>query len=83
MEAIHLYECGDATFKDIDTAMKLGVGMQMGSFELFDFVGLDTLKFYCRWLENLVASCKVLDNLVREGILGRKSGEGFYKYPSK
>ncbi|CAG8733194.1 3576_t:CDS:2, partial [Cetraspora pellucida] len=65
MEAIRLYECGDATFKDIDTAMKLWVGMPMGSY-LIQFVGLDTFKFYCRWLENLIASCKVLDNLVRE-----------------
>ncbi|CAG8712897.1 5689_t:CDS:2 [Cetraspora pellucida] len=90
MEAVRLYERGDATSKDIDTAMKLGAGMPMGPFELSDFVGLDTLKSIVDgWKEkksvdaNLVASCKVLDNLVREGKLGRKSGEGFYKYPSK
>ncbi|CAG8477113.1 3-hydroxyacyl-CoA dehydrogenase [Gigaspora rosea] len=90
LEAIRLYERGDATFKDIDTAMKLGAGMPMGPFELSDFVGLDTLKSICDgWRDsnkvdtNLVASIKVLDDLVKEGKRGRKSGEGFYKYPSK
>ncbi|CAG8672368.1 14955_t:CDS:2 [Dentiscutata erythropus] len=90
LEAIRLYERGDATCKDIDTAMKLGAGMPMGPFELSDFVGLDTLKSIVDgWREtkkiddSLVASIKALDYLVKEGKLGRKSGEGFYKYPSK
>lgn len=38
-------ERGDATPKDIDTAMKLGAGYPMGPFELADYVGLDTTKF--------------------------------------
>merc|ERR1719494_1424253 len=38
-------ERGDASFKDIDTAMKLGAGYPMGPFELMDYVGLDTVKF--------------------------------------
>jgi len=45
MEAIRMAERGDATPKDIDTAMKLGAGYPMGPFELADYVGLDTTKF--------------------------------------
>uniref|UniRef100_A0A5F9C6K5 3-hydroxyacyl-CoA dehydrogenase n=1 Tax=Oryctolagus cuniculus TaxID=9986 RepID=A0A5F9C6K5_RABIT len=45
MEAIRLYERGDASKEDIDTAMKLGAGYPMGPFELLDYVGLDTTKF--------------------------------------
>lgn len=39
------YVTGDATMKDIDTAMKLGAGYPMGPIELADYVGLDTCKF--------------------------------------
>ncbi|XP_014448635.1 hydroxyacyl-coenzyme A dehydrogenase, mitochondrial [Tupaia chinensis] len=45
LEAIRLYERGDASKEDIDTAMKLGAGYPMGPFELVDYVGLDTTKF--------------------------------------
>jgi 3-hydroxyacyl-CoA dehydrogenase len=44
-EAVRLVERGDATPRDIDTAMKLGAGYPMGPFELADYVGLDTTKF--------------------------------------
>ncbi|GBB87271.1 hypothetical protein RclHR1_05040016 [Rhizophagus clarus] len=87
MEAIRLAERGDATVEDIDTAMKLGAGMPMGPFELSDFVGLDTLKSIVDgWRRdgkvdaNLVSPIEKLDNLVKEGKLGRKSGVGFYNY---
>ncbi|PVD39042.1 hypothetical protein C0Q70_01669 [Pomacea canaliculata] len=45
MEAVRMLERGDATAKDIDTAMKLGAGHPMGPFELADYVGLDTTRF--------------------------------------
>ena len=45
MEAVRLVERGDASPKDVDTAMKLGAGWPMGPFELADYVGLDTTKF--------------------------------------
>merc|ERR1712133_193919 len=45
MEAIRMVERGDASAKDVDTAMKLGAGHPMGPFELADYVGLDTNKF--------------------------------------
>ncbi|VDN38589.1 unnamed protein product [Gongylonema pulchrum] len=44
-EAIRMFERGDASPEDIDTAMKLGAGYPMGPFELLDYVGLDTTKF--------------------------------------
>ncbi|RIA79258.1 hydroxyacyl-coenzyme A dehydrogenase [Glomus cerebriforme] len=87
LEAMRLAERGDASIEDVDTAMKLGAGMPMGPFELSDFVGLDTLKSIVDgWRKDgkidagLVASVKKLDNLVKDGKLGRKSGEGFYTY---
>lgn len=45
LEAFRMAERKEATFTDIDAAMKLGAGYPMGPFELADFVGLDTLKF--------------------------------------
>merc|ERR1712203_160344 len=86
MESIRLVERGDATPKDVDIAMKLGAGHPMGPFELADYVGLDTTKFIIDgWAEKypnetLFKPSPLLNKLVSEGKLGRKSGEGFYKY---
>jgi hypothetical protein len=44
-EAVRMAERGDASYRDIDIAMKLGAGYPMGPFELSDYVGLDTTKF--------------------------------------
>lgn len=66
--------------------MKLGAGHPMGPFELADYVGLDTTKFIIDgWNqrfpnETLFHPSPLLNKLVSEGKLGRKSGEGFYKY---
>jgi 3-hydroxyacyl-CoA dehydrogenase len=85
-EAFRMYERGDATIKDIDTAMKLGAGYPMGPFELTDYVGLDTSKFILDgWHKQfpddpLFKPSKLLEKLVAEGKLGKKTGEGFYKY---
>lgn len=89
MEAVRLLERGDATARDIDTAMKLGAGYPMGPFELLDYVGLDTSKFIIEgWAKKfpdnpLFKPVPTLDGLVAEGKLGIKSGEGFYKYNKK
>jgi len=86
MEAMRLLERGDASARDIDIAMKLGAGYPMGPFELADYVGLDTSKFimegwYEKYPENpLFAPVPILNKLVSEGKLGRKTGEGFYNY---
>ena len=86
MEAVRMIERGDAIPTDVDTAMKLGAGHPMGPIELFDYIGLDTMKFIIDgWSKNypeekLFNKSPLLDKLVSEGKLGRKSGEGFYKY---
>lgn len=45
LEAIRMFDRGDASKEDIDTAMKLGAGYPMGPFQLADYVGLDTTQF--------------------------------------
>ncbi|CAD6187615.1 unnamed protein product [Caenorhabditis auriculariae] len=86
MEALRLYERGDASKEDIDVAMKLGAGYKMGPFELADYVGLDTVQFIIEgWSktypeEPAFRQSRLLQELVCAGKLGRKSGEGFYKY---
>ena len=80
---------GDASARDIDTAMKLGAGYPMGPLELADYVGLDTNKFILDgWHKKypnqpLFNPIPLLDKLVAEGKLGVKAGEGFYKYDKK
>jgi 3-hydroxyacyl-CoA dehydrogenase len=85
-EAIRLKERNVATTEDIDVAMKLGAGHPMGPLQLCDFIGLDTIKFILDgWskqfpAENTFKPIPLLDKLVKEGKLGKKTGEGFYKY---
>jgi 3-hydroxyacyl-CoA dehydrogenase len=86
LQSMLMLERGDATTADIDTAMKLGCGYPMGPFELTDYVGLDTtLSILEGWVqaypkEPAFAIPAVLKKKVAEGKLGRKSGEGFYKW---
>jgi 3-hydroxyacyl-CoA dehydrogenase len=85
-EAMKMLERGDASPEDIDTAMKLGCGHPMGPIELTDYVGLDTTLFIVEgWTkaypdEPAFAVPGVLREMVREGKLGRKTGQGFYKW---
>jgi len=85
-EAVRMLERGDASAKDIDTAMKLGAGYPMGPLELADYVGLDTTYYIMKgWAESypdnpLFENIPMLENLYKEGKFGRKTGEGFYKY---
>lgn len=80
-EAIEMVERGDASFSDVDLAMKLGAGHPMGPFELLDYVGLDLHKWIGDNPDNpLGRPSPIIDSLVKEGKFGRKTGEGFYKY---
>jgi len=86
MEAVRMAERGEASPKDIDTAMKLGAGYPMGPFELIDYVGLDTTKYIIDgWHEiypdiPLFNPSEKVNELVEDGKFGKKTGEGFYKY---
>ncbi|KAJ2007023.1 hypothetical protein H4R26_001022 [Coemansia thaxteri] len=89
MEAVRLLERDVASPRDIDTAMKLGAGYPMGPFELCDYVGLDTIKYIVDgWHKDgaglkgnpLFAPSAKLDELVKSGRLGVKTGKGFYDY---
>ncbi|VEN53162.1 unnamed protein product [Callosobruchus maculatus] len=77
---------GDASARDIDTAMKLGAGHPMGPIELADYVGHDTnLHILEGWHKKypdnpLFVPCDSERELVRQGKLGVKAGEGYYKY---
>ena len=85
-EAMRMLERGDASAQDIDTAMKLGCGYPMGPIELTDYVGLDTTLFIVEgWTkrypnEPAFQVPKILRDLVAQKKLGRKTGEGFYKW---
>ena len=84
-EAMHILLEGIATAKDIDTAMKLGYNFGMGPLELADMMGLEEV---LTWMEQLYRTlgepryrpCPLLRKLVRERKLGKKTGEGFFKY---
>jgi len=86
VQSLLMLERGDATPEDIDVAMKLGCGHPMGPIELTDYVGLDTtLSIIQGWVarypdEPAFEIPKILETKVAEGKLGRKSGEGFYKW---
>jgi len=83
-ECIEMVERGDATYQDVDAAVKLGLGYPMGPFELLDYTGIDLHK-HINDNPNLpfAAPSKLIDELVAEGKFGVKTGEGFYKYGKK
>ena len=84
-EAMHVLMEGIAKAEDIDTAMRLGYNMQAGPLEMADGMGLDEV---LSWMENLFHElgepryrpCPLLRRMVREGKLGKKTLEGFFKY---
>jgi 3-hydroxybutyryl-CoA dehydrogenase len=84
-DAIRAVEAGVATAADIDKAIKVGLGYKMGPLELVDLVGLDTQirlceAFYPITLDPRAACPPLLRRMVAAGLLGRKSGRGFYNY---
>ena len=71
--------------EEVDAAMKLGANHPMGPLELTDFVGVDVMLATMRGLyegfcDSKYRPCPLLENMVKAGRLGRKSGQGFYKY---
>ena len=84
-EAIGIYAEGEASVEGIDTAMKLGANHPMGPLELGDLVGLDVVLAIMEVLQSETGDPKyrpqpLLRKMVRGGKLGRKAGEGVYKY---
>jgi 3-hydroxybutyryl-CoA dehydrogenase len=85
LAAIRMLENGMASREDIDTAMKLGCGYPMGPLTLLDYVGLDTTLWaaeaiYEEFKDPLYAPPPLLRRMVVSGLLGKKSGKGFYTY---
>jgi len=85
LDAIRWLDAGLATKEEIDTSMRLGFNHPMGPFTLMDFVGLDTLLFiadamYEEFKDPRYAAPPLLRRMVQAGLLGRKSGRGFYNY---
>ena len=84
-EAVFMLQEGVASAEDIDTAMKLGANHPMGPLALADLIGLDVCLAIMELLRDEMGEGKyrpapLLRKLVRAGRLGRKSGEGFFRY---
>jgi 3-hydroxybutyryl-CoA dehydrogenase len=83
--AVSMYENKYATREDIDAAMRFGCGYPMGPLALLDLIGLDTAyeildTMYKQGRDRLHAPAPILKQYVTAGLLGRKSGRGFYTY---
>ncbi len=85
LSAIRMLESGFATREDIDTGMVEGCNHPMGPLALADLIGLDTTlavaeSLYDEFREALYAPPPMLSRMVEAGLLGRKTGRGFYEY---
>ncbi|HYT12251.1 MAG TPA: 3-hydroxyacyl-CoA dehydrogenase family protein, partial [Candidatus Nitrosopolaris sp.] len=85
-EAYHLLDAGVANFEDIDIAVEKGLNWPMGPFRLGDFSGLDVtyrarLHMFKTTGDERYRPSPQLEAKVRAGKLGRKTGEGWYRYP--
>lgn len=88
LSSIRMMESGFATAEDIDTGMVEGCNHPMGPLRLADLIGLDTTlavaeSLYQEFKEPLYAPPPVLSRMVEAGLLGRKTGRGFYEYGRK
>jgi len=84
-QAAAMFESRYATREDIDAAMRLGCGLPMGPLALLDLIGIDTAKtvleaMYAQSHDRLHAPAPILGQLAAAGLLGRKTGRGFYSY---
>jgi 3-hydroxybutyryl-CoA dehydrogenase len=83
--AVSMYEARYASREDIDAAMRFGCGYPMGPLALLDLIGLDTAyeildTMYKQGRDRLHAPTPILKQMVTAGMLGRKTGRGFYTY---
>ncbi len=83
--AVSMYEGRYASREDIDAAMRFGCGYPMGPLALLDLIGLDTAyeildTMYKQGRDRLHAPAPILKQMVTAGLLGRKTGRGFYTY---
>ncbi|WP_371500030.1 3-hydroxybutyryl-CoA dehydrogenase [Kitasatospora sp. NBC_00374] len=87
-QAAAMFESRYATREDIDAAMRLGCGLPMGPLALLDLIGIDTARtvleaMYEQSRDRLHAPAPILGQLASAGLLGRKSGRGFYTYEAR
>lgn len=86
-EAASLVEEGAASPEDIDKAIKLGLNWPMGPLALLDYIGEDTALAICEELKQELGSkyspSHILEKMVKQGHLGRKTGKGFYAWTTK
>jgi 3-hydroxybutyryl-CoA dehydrogenase len=85
LSAVRMYESGFASREDIDRGMVLGCAHPMGPLRLADLIGLDTLlavseSLYEEFRDPGSVAPALLNRMVEAGLLGRKSGRGFYQY---
>ncbi|PXY35227.1 3-hydroxybutyryl-CoA dehydrogenase [Prauserella coralliicola] len=85
LSAIRMFESGFASAEDIDHGMEKGTAHPMGPLRLADLIGLDTIKaiadsMYAEFKEPLYSSPPLLLRMVDAGLLGKKTGRGFYSY---
>ena len=87
LSSIRMLETGFASAEDIDTGMVLGCAHPLGPLALTDLIGLDTTlavaeSLYEEFKESHLAPPPLLSRMVQAGLLGRKTGQGFYSYKS-
>ncbi|MBM7805599.1 3-hydroxybutyryl-CoA dehydrogenase [Geodermatophilus bullaregiensis] len=86
--AVAMYENRYASREDIDAAMRLGCGLPMGPLALMDLIGIDTAyeildTMYKQSRDRLHAPSPIIKQMMTAGLLGRKSGRGFYTYAGR
>jgi 3-hydroxybutyryl-CoA dehydrogenase len=86
--AVAMYENHYASREDIDAAMRLGCGLPMGPLALMDLIGIDTAyeileTMYRQSRDRLHAPNPLIKQMMTAGLLGRKSGRGFYTYAGR
>ncbi len=87
LSAVRMLESGFASAEDIDTGMVVGCAHPLGPLALTDLIGLDTTlavaeSLYEEFKESHLAPPPLLSRMTQAGLLGRKSGQGFYSYKS-